>query len=64
MILCLYLMTLCFCLCTKMTEDYVIILVLIAVVLFWIASFIYDKTINELKSEIRNLKKKIDHIKE
>ena len=61
MILCLYWMTLCLCLFTKVTGAYVVIPILISLAFFWIADICYDRTITKLKDDIRELQKKIDN---
>lgn len=68
MTLCLYFMTICmilsFGMCNKGTSLFLIPM-FIAVILFCVADYCYDKTISKLKDEIRELQKKIDnHIKE
>ena len=68
MILCLYMMTICFCAYSVMPQEwlgnYAIIVLLIGIAFFWIANCIYDKTISKLNDEIRDLKKEIKHIKQ
>lgn len=64
MISCLYLVTICFCLGSKMTGEYVIIPILLGIAFFWIATICYDRTITKLKDEIIELNKKIDNLKE
>lgn len=68
MILALYCMVVCFCAYVAM-QGYDIevaraIVLFIGIAFFWIASGIYDKTINKLKNEIKELKKEIDNLKE
>ena len=68
MILALYCMVVCFCAYVLM-QGYDIevvraIMLFAGIVFFWIADGIYAKTINKLKSEIEELKKEIDSLKE
>lgn len=69
MIISLYIMTICFCFYSMMSEygleDYRTIVLFIGIVFYVIADYCYRDTISELKDEIEELKKKkIDHIKE
>lgn len=66
MTLCLYLMTICmivsYAMCNKDTSLFLIPM-LIGATFFCIADHCYDKTISKLKSEIAELRKKIDDLK-
>lgn len=68
MVMCLYLMAICFCAYSVMPQeglgDYSLIALFLGVIFFWIANCCYDNTISKLKNEIKDLKKEIDHIKE
>lgn len=58
----------CFCAYVAMQrydiEVVRIILLCVGILFFWIADGIYAKTINNLKNEIKELKKEIDSLKE
>ena len=68
MVLSLYIMTISLCAWVAMQgydmEKARAIVLWVGIAFFWIANFCYDKTISDLKEEIKELKKKIDHIKE
>ena len=68
MILSLYIMVISFIAYVKLSEygfeNASVVALWIGIVFFWIANFCYDHTISNLKSEIKDLKKEINHIKE
>lgn len=62
MVLCLYIMTICLLGYHIFADDIVkMISLLLGIAFFWIADIIYVKTINNLKSEIRELRKEIEN---
>lgn len=67
MILSLYIMTICFCAWVAMQgygiEKIRLIVMLVGIAFFWVADICYKNTIDGLKDEIKELKKKIDGIK-
>lgn len=68
MMLCLYMMSVCFCAYSVMPQEelgkYSLIALFLGMVFFWIANCCYDNTISKLKNEIKDLKKEIERIKE
>ena len=67
MIIALYCMVICFCAYVAMQgcdiEVARAIVLLVGIIFFWIANCCYDKTIDNLKKEIKELKKEIDNLK-
>ena len=67
MVVFLYLTIICFCACIPTYEHYEklsMILQMLGCVFFLMANAFYDKTITNLKNEIRDLRKEIDRLKE
>lgn len=68
MMLCLHMMTICFCAYSVLPqqglEKYSLIALFLGIAFFWIANCCYDHTISELKDEIKDLKNEIERIKE
>lgn len=68
MIVSLYIMTICFCVCVSMQsynlEKESLIVLSVGIAFFWIANICYERTITKFKNEIRDLNKKINNLKE